>query len=159
MRRTRWVLGAGLLALGVPLLAALAADLLTVQVKETKLRREPKFWAPSVATLHAGDQVSELGRQEAWIRAGAAGQEGWLHESAVTRSELHLTGGSTTAATGAKADEVALAGKGFTEEVEREYRRDRGDGYVALDKVPAAASDAELETFLRQGKLADWTGQ
>jgi hypothetical protein len=159
MRRTRWILGMGILVLVLPMLAAIAAERLTVQVKETKLRREPKFWAAAVTTLHAGDPVSELGRQDSWIRAGAAGKEGWIHESAVTRSELHLTGGSTTAATGASADEVALAGKGFTEDVEREYRRSHGNGFAALDALPPPVGDAELETFLRQGKLADWAGR
>jgi Bacterial SH3 domain len=160
MRRTRWILGAAIAAVGLPLLAVLAAETLTVQVQETKLRSAPKFWAPSLATLHAGDAVSELSRQDAWIRAhGPSGQEGWVHESAVTRSQLHLTGGTGTAASGTSADEVALAGKGFTEDVEREYRQSHGNGFEALDSLPPPATDAELETFLRQGKLADWAGR
>ncbi|MBZ0268027.1 hypothetical protein K8I85_07720 [bacterium] len=154
MRSTRWILGVVLAGVALPLLAA---EPLTVQVRETKLRMEPKFWARAIETLHAGDAVSEVSRQDAWVLAGApSGKRGWLHESAVTHSDVKLSGGSRTASGGASADEVALAGKGFTEEVEQAYRGSHADGFAALDALPPAVDDARLESFLKQGKLADW---
>lgn len=157
MRNARWILAAGLAAVALPLLAA---EPFTVQVRETKLRLEPKFWAPAIETLHAGDTVTEVSRQDAWVLAGApSGKRGWLHESSVTHADVRLTGGTRTASGGASADEVALAGKGFTEEVEQAYRGAHGGGYAALEALPPPVDDGSLETFLKQGKLADWAGR
>jgi uncharacterized protein YraI len=134
----------------------LAAAPLTVQVRETKLRKEPKFWAPAVATLKAGDAVSETERQGDWIRGTARGASGWVHNSAVTTKTVVLTGGSTTASTESRSGDVSLAGKGFTDQVEREYRKEKAGGFEDLDRIPPPVSDTELETFLREGKLAEW---
>jgi hypothetical protein len=134
----------------------LAAAPLTVQVRETKLRKEPKFWAPAVATLKAGDAVGEIERQGDWIRGTGRGATGWIHGSAVTTQAVVLTGGSTTASTETRSGDVSLAGKGFTDQVEREYRKEKAAGFEDLERIAPPISDAELETFLREGKLAEW---
>ena len=147
-----------LLAISV---ALLAATRLTVQVSRTKMRKEAKFWASSVATLQAGDAVEEVSRTGDWVKVRtASGTEGWVHGSAVTSRSIHLTGGSKTAERGASADEISLAGKGFTEEVEDQYKQNKSglafDGVDWMSRIEV--KEGELKRFLQEGKLAEWGG-
>lgn len=138
---------------------AFAASQLTVQVSQSRIRKDAKFWAPSVASVSAGDRLSELRRKGDWIEVkNAAGASGWIHASAVTSKKITLGAGSKTADRGVSADEVSLAGKGFTEDVENEYRKANGElDFDAVDRMSSLkVSDKELEAFLKEGKLAEW---
>ena len=145
------------LLLAVSLL--LAAENLKVTVKSTKLRKSPKFYSPSVATLKFGDSLQKLGEQGDWIQAmTTAGVQGWTHSSAVTEPKFSLTA-RTTAGTGTTADEVALAGKGFNEQVEKEYRKTAKLDYTWVDRmVKIKITGTEMEGFLKQGKLGEFGG-
>ncbi|MBN1826888.1 MAG: hypothetical protein JW958_11535 [Candidatus Eisenbacteria bacterium] len=149
--------------LGMLLAAAVlyAGTQWTVQVKSTKLRKEPKFWAGAVKTVEIGAKLEETGRQGEWIRVSAGGATGWVHESAVTTKKIALSGGGGTVDRNASDHEVSLASKGFTEEVEAEYKKSgKGLDYEAVDRVDRIrVSDEELRKFLEQGKLGDWRGR
>lgn len=137
---------------------AFAADSLTVQVQTTKLRKDAKFWAPVLATLKAGDKVTLDRAQGDWVFVStSAGQSGWLHNSAVTTKDIQLSDSGGTLQAGASTDEITLAGKGFTKEVEDEYGKTRGVSFKAVEAMSAyRVSDQEIEAFLKAGKLADW---
>ncbi len=138
---------------------AFAASQLTVQVSQSRIRKDAKFWAPSVAAVSAGDQLSEMSRKGDWIKVkNAAGASGWIHSSAVTSKKITLGSGSKTAGRDVSADEISLAGKGFTEEVEKEYSKANRDlDFSAVDRmVSLTLSDSDLESFLKEGKLAEW---
>jgi hypothetical protein len=63
-----------------------------------------------------------------------------------------LTGGPVKEA---KTDEVALAGKGFTPEVESGFRqKNPGLNYASVDQVERfQVNPAQLATFIREGGL------
>jgi hypothetical protein len=144
-----------ILLAGVPLLGA--ADLLSIQVKSTKLRSAPKFWAASVADLSLGDKVSPGRTQGDWIQATASGRTGWLHRTAVTSKDIVLSGGGSTVASTTSTEDVSMAGKGFNRTVETEYGSSRGVNFGGVDAMSEhTVTPAELETFLREGKLAEW---
>lgn len=154
---TGWILAAALLVSAV----AFAANQLTVQVSETRVRKDAKFWAPSVVTVSAGEKLTELSHKGAWYQVkSASGKTGWVHQSAVTTKKIALSGGSTTAAQRASSDEIALAGKGFSEEVEEQYRKANAElDFAAVDAMVAfEVSDESVVAFLKEGKLADWGG-
>ena len=158
MKRTTPILT---LALAALLLAAAepAGRQLTVQVMSAKIRKEAKFWAPAVATAEAGQKVEEAGRAGAWVEVvTAAGARGWVHESAVTYEAVRLSGGSRTADRSTSTKDVSLAGKGFTEEVEEQYKaQNRELDFEAVDAMSAlVVTDAEIEAFLQEGRLAQW---
>ena len=143
----------------VALLAAAAAgaEQLSVQVREVALRAAPSALAPVTATAKYADRVTVEERRGAWVRVReAGGGAGWVHESAVTRQRIVLRAGEETAAAGASAREVALAGKGFSEEIEQAYRKSNtGIDYAWVDRmeqmeVPAA----QMAAFLRDGGVA-----
>ena len=162
--RRRRVRSSGLALFVVGALAAVAlaaGTVLTIQIQETRLRGGAKFWAPSVTTVRYGEKVTQVGSHGAWFEVTtAAGQRGWIHQSAVTTKSVDLSGGSSTADAQTTTAEVSLAGKGFSDEVEEAYRRQNPQSnFAAVDRMERLqVSDKELVKFLREGALADWRG-
>ena len=156
---TRKILAMGLIPLLVFAGLLLAAETLKVTVKSSKLRKSPKFYAGSVATVKFGDSLQKLKEQGDWIQAmTTAGVQGWIHTGAVSTPKFSLTA-KRTAGTGTTADEVALAGKGFNEQVEKEYRKTATLDYTWVDRMAQITiGETEMERFLREGKLGEFGG-
>ena len=95
--------------------------------------------------------------QAGWCEvATAAGKSGWIHESALTPKRVVLSSGANDARTGASGQEVALAGKGFSKEVEASYKSQNRDiDYTWVDWMgQQKVSNDQLVQFLKQGDLA-----
>jgi hypothetical protein len=155
MKRRHWpaAFAGALLALAVLLLA----ETVVVKVQTTVLRKEPKFYAASVASLKAGDSLTKLADQAGWFQVKtAAGVVGWIHSSAVETKKFDLTSVGGTRKTEASASEVALAGKGFNKQVEDSYKAKHTDAnFAAVDRMlKISVSPAEVEAFVKKGKLA-----
>ena len=137
-----------------------AAETLKVRVKSSKLRQSPKFYAGSVASLEFGDALEKITAQGDWIQAKTkTGTTGWIHSSAVTVPQFSLTAGRT-AQEETSADEVALAGKGFNQQVEEEYRKNSDLDYTWVDRMAQMrVTESEMERFFREGKLGEFGGQ
>jgi len=148
------ILLAVLIAAGV-----MAAETLKVTVKTTKLRKSPKFYAPAVATLNYGDTIQKLDQQGDWIQGlTTGGLQGWVHDSAVEEPSFSLTA-RRTSGTGTTADEVALAGKGFNEQVEQAYQKTANLDYTWVDRMGRISiSDKDMEKFFKEGKLGEYGG-
>ena len=156
MKRNRGPALAALALAAICLLAA--ADTLVVKIQTTQLRNAPQFFAPVVATLKAGDKLDKLGAQGAWFQVKtAAGATGWVHSSAVEVPKftlLAMSGGTKTQAT---AKEAALAGKGFSKEIEDNYRgKNPSLSFAWVDRMLALkTAPAQVEDFLKKGKLGE----
>ena len=137
------------------LLAAVSAraETLNVQVRQAVLRAAPSMLAAPVGQIGYAEAVQVVERRPAWVRVRAGtGLTGWLHESAVTRRQLTVQAGAETVAAGAGAREVALAGKGFSEEIEQAYRKEVSADYTWVDRMERwAMSPARLAAFLEEG--------
>jgi len=138
----------------------LAAETLKVRVKSSKLRNSPKFYAGSVVSLEFGDSLEKITTQGDWIQAKTTtGTTGWIHSSAVIVPHFSLTAGRT-AQEEATADEVALAGKGFNQQVEEEYRKNSDLDYTWVDRMTQMrVTEAEMERFFSEGKLGEFGGE
>ncbi len=131
-----------------------AGEALSVQVREVRMRATPSFTGRPGASLSYGQTVSVLEEQGAWVRAGGAGGEGWLHKSALSERPLSLSSGARDAAAKASDREVAAAGKGFSSDTERAYRQSNPEGYVQVEAMLRYRySPQDLYAFLRAGKL------
>lgn len=54
---------------------------------------------------------------------------------------------------------MALAGKGFNEQVEREYRKQTDLDYTWVDRMAQiTVTEEQMERFLREGKLGEFGG-
>ncbi|MFW6180682.1 MAG: SH3 domain-containing protein [Spirochaetota bacterium] len=154
MYRVRMVLAAVTVCLLAGSPAAWGAQM-SVTVRETQVRSTPSFMGPVVAVLAYGDRVDVLEEQRGWARV-AAGEKGrgWVHLSALTEKRVVLKAGAEDVDKTASGGEVALAGKGFNEQVEAEYREQKNLDYTWIDRMEQIAFPADrLSSFLTEGGL------
>jgi SH3-like domain-containing protein len=126
-------------------------------VKETQMRAKPSFLGASVAKLAYGAQVTVLEEKSPWVRVrGAGGREGWVHQSALTTKKVRLASGGKDATTGAGNDELALAGKGFSADVEKSFKAANEDlDFAWVDRMETwVVPAADAEKFLAAGQVA-----
>jgi uncharacterized protein YraI len=154
MRRTIQITAAAVLLLIAVLSWAQSADQMSVTVKETQVRATPSYLGRILAVLAYGDRVQVLAEQAGWARVSISGQEGWVHMSALTRKEIVLQSGSGNVGTGASSGEVALAGKGFNQQVEDKYKQDNQVDYTWVDRMGEfSVSPEAVLAFLEEGGL------
>ena len=117
-------------------LNAVAQTMKSVQVKETPVRKTPTFLGKIMAKLAYGDRVKVLKEQKSWaqVEIPGGGGAGWVNLSALTNKKVVLSAGAD-AEKSASSSEVALAGKGFNEEVEAKYKEDKDLDYTWVDKM------------------------
>lgn len=152
-----------LLAAAVLLLAAGAAFAaeMSVTVKQTQLRDKPSYLGKILGPLSYGDRVTVLDQSnKAWFKVTAPdGKQGWVSASALTTKKIELAAGSENVQQGASSGEVALAGKGFNETVEKEYRADGKLDYTWVDRMgQMTVSPDQLATFISRGGLSSPEG-
>lgn len=154
-RRRALSWGMGVLVL--VLLPALGyAQTLKVVKDKDCLRQQARFFAKPVATVKRGDQLRKLKVKGDWYQVAFQGKKGWIHKAAVSSPSLRFsTFLGMGRAQAASAEEVALAGKGFTPEVEAGYRRKYPRlNYPAVDLVESfQVPDAQFQAFLKKGGL------
>ncbi len=137
--------------------SAWAAKEMSVQVRDGQLRNRASFLGTVTGKVAYGDRVTVNQSQAGWCEvATASGLTGWIHESALTPKRVELSAGTSDAKTGASGSEVALAGKGFSKEVEAAYKKENQNidytwvDWMGQQKIPTE----QLVQFLKQGDLA-----
>ena len=149
------------IAIAIVCVAVLLAETLIVKVQSTYVRKEPKFYSSPVATLSAGESVTQISSQAGWFKIRTSkGMEGWIHSNSVQGGKLTVAAMDKSLKTRATADEVALAGKGFNKQVENEYKsRNKGVSFGEVDRMlRIKVTPDELRKFLMDGKLAEFGG-
>lgn len=133
-----------------------AQKVMTVQVKATQLRATPSYLGKIITKLSYGAKVIILEERGDWKRASYGNSQGWLHSSAVTTKKLALTAGQTSQGGSVSQDEIALAGKGFNEEIEARYRKaNKNLDYTWINNMETFNVPAEeMEIFIIEGELA-----
>jgi len=134
--------------------AALAAPM-SVQVRNCPVRATPSQLGSTVATVDYGAVVQAGTPQNGWYPVTTAdGKTGWVHESALSKKPIAMRAGTSDVATGASSDEVALAGKGFNEQVESKLRKDGKLDYTWVDRMSAINIGGDkIAQFRTQGHL------
>ena len=119
-----------------------------VAVESLAVKDSAGFFGREVGTLPLGEAVSVTNDDGRFTQIRAGNITGWVAASGLSARRVIASGSAVT------PSEVALAGKGFSSEVERAYRGD-GMNYSAVDTmerivIPAA----ELLQFINEGRLA-----
>ena len=95
--------------------------------------------------------------KKTWLRVAMPGSgiSGWMHVSALTRKEIVLTAGADDVRQAATSDDLALAGKGFNQQVEAEFRaKNRHVDFTWIDQMEQyAVSQAQINRFIQYGGL------
>ncbi|MFQ6037422.1 MAG: SH3 domain-containing protein [Candidatus Aminicenantales bacterium] len=149
---------AGVLVVGV---VVLLAETLIVKVQTTYLRKQPAYYAPTLAALKAGEALTRIEARDGWLKVRTSrGLEGWVHSSALQTRRFRLAALEKSLQTRATTEEVALAGKGFNKQVEKAYRaRHKSLSFAEVDRMlKLKVSPEQLRRFLEKGRLGDFGG-
>jgi uncharacterized protein YgiM (DUF1202 family) len=125
-----------------------------VTARTVKVKSSTGFFAGSRGTLSYGAQVTVLQVNGKWAEIRSAGSPsitGWIASSNLTTRRISASGGGTSAS----ASEIALAGKGFNEEVENAYKAGGNLNYADVDKTETLqVSEEDLYQFVTEGHLS-----
>jgi uncharacterized protein YgiM (DUF1202 family) len=130
-----------------------AGGTLYVSVKTLTLKSGTGFFAGSKGTLNYGDRVTviKVDGKFAEVRSTAnSSLTGWTATANLSAKQV-VSGNSSTAS----AREVALAGKGFSQEVENSYKGQKNNlNYADVDRTEAiTVREEDLKKFLEEGRL------
>jgi len=138
--------------------AAEAQKVMSVQVREGQLRATPSHLGKIVARASYGDRVTVFEERGDWRKVSLSGRksQGWIHISALTNKQLALRAGQGNVGSSVSGGEIALAGKGFSKEVEAQYRQSNKNlDYAWIDRMEAFnVSPSQVENFIAAGRLA-----
>jgi hypothetical protein len=153
MKRILVLLGIGILAVG-GVFAQIKDSTMYVAVKTASLKSSAWFFAPSLEpTLAYGTAVNILDVSGQWVEVQSTSPEvrGWIQTTSLTSKRIT----ATSSATSASAKEIALAGKGFNEEVENTYRSENTNlDYSPVDEMEKLVIPKELlKNFIDEGRL------
>jgi uncharacterized protein YgiM (DUF1202 family) len=141
----------------------LAAEPVKVKVQKASLFSQPNFLSKTVASLQFGDQLELEEVVKDWARVRYGQQRGYVHQSALTSTKVDMKSlmFSSSSSSGASQDEVALAGKGFTPEVEKNYGKAHPEmNYALVDEIERYTVDPNsLRSFIQKGGLKVSEGQ
>ena len=124
-----------------------------VAIRNLDLKSSTGFFASNRGRLDYGARVTVVRVNGAWVEVRSTTNTsltGWTKTA-----NLHPRPVLAGSGTSASAQEVALAGKGFNQEVERAYRAEGNLNYDAVDSMEAQQVDMrELQTFIQEGRLS-----
>ncbi len=134
---------------------SLYAEEVWLQVKESLVRTEPRFYARGLAPVKYGDRLQALSRDSGWIKVELGKTQGYLPESSISPKRIVL---SNLRAVSVEADaaDVVLAGKGFGKEIEEQYRQSvSGLRFDLVNSVERSSkvTPKEVAQFVSKGGL------
>jgi hypothetical protein len=124
-----------------------------VQAKTAALKSSTGFFAPKRGNLSYGDEVQVLQLSGKWAEVRSSKNSslsGWIALASLSSKRIVASGSGSSAT----ASEIALAGKGFNQEVENAYKAGGQLNYADVDKTEAiVVSGDELRQFIEDGRL------
>jgi len=119
-----------------------------VAVHNAPIKESASFFAKDLVSLSLGDTVTLVSEGSKWTQVRSGAITGWILASSLSVRQIVSSGSNAT------ATEVALAGKGFSSELEMEYR-ESGPDYSIVDMMESTFIGAEeLFEFISEGHLA-----
>jgi uncharacterized protein YgiM (DUF1202 family) len=137
----------------VSLIAAVAqsqGSTMYVAIKNADVRSSAGFFSSVKGTLNLGSPVTVVQAGSKWvdIRSTNPALSGWIASTALTSRRINASGYTP------RAGEVAMAGKGFSGEIEQIYREGEELDYSVVDAMESfTIPENELYTFLIEGRL------
>ena len=136
------------------LFAQKVGDTNYINVSSANLKSSTGFFSSTTGTVKYAEEVRILALSGNWaqVRTTVGNRTGWIAKSSLTSKRISAQGASANAS----AKEIALAGKGFSPEVESEYKKNSGNiNYAAVDQMERITiSDRDLLSFIEEGHLA-----
>jgi uncharacterized SAM-binding protein YcdF (DUF218 family) len=153
MKRSIIVFCLALFITGIASAQVSAGGTLYVAVRNAALKSSTGFFASTRGTLNYGDRVTVVRVSGRFVEVRSVANSsltGWI--ASANLSQRQVVSGNTSTAS---AREVALAGKGFNQEVENSYRSQRNLNYADVDRTETiTVREADLRRFLEEGRLS-----
>lgn len=144
-----------LLSFGMLFAAApVKGDTVYVAVRKAEIKEGTGNFDKVIKTLNYGDKLSVLGANTKWVLVSFddSKKEGWIPLASVTTKKIVAS--ANKGKVNASASEIALAGKGFSEEVETKYKTTSKLDYSAIDRLEVfSVKKADLKNFIEEGEL------
>lgn len=139
--------------------AAFAADptQMSVKVKETQVRATPSYLGKILGVLSYCDRVIVVEQKKDWTRISfpTKNVEGWVSASVLQSQRILLNSGSEEAQKSVTSRQAQLAGLGFSEETEQQYKTEQSVDYTWVDAMEKFnVTMEEKERFLAEGGLS-----
>jgi hypothetical protein len=153
MKKNLFVFCLALFVVASALPQAVKGGTMYVATKTVELKSSTGFFASARGTLAYGAAVSVLQIKGKWAEVKSTGSSvsGWTAVANLSAKRIVSSGGTG----GATANEVALAGKGFNQEVENAYKSGGRLNYADVDRAEAQkVSKQELHSFIVEGHLS-----
>ncbi len=152
MKKTICILG--ILLCAAALFAVQNGETVYVAVKKAAIKSGTGNFDKVVAQASYGDELVVDKASNKFHRVHKASDPsitGWIPATSVTTKKIVARSKKVTAS----ADEIALAGKGFSEQVEDGYKTSNKKlDYASVDKLESfRITDSSLKTFLEDGDL------
>jgi hypothetical protein len=126
---------------------------LYVAVKTVPLKSSTWFFAGTKGTLNYGDRVTVLQVNGKWVEVRSVNNSslsGWTQSANMSVRQI-VSGNTSTAS----AKDLALAGKGFNQEVEDAYKTKGNLNSADVDNTEKiTVSEADLLRFIEEGHLS-----
>ena len=154
--RSRWIAGGAAVWFALSLAAMAATKEMSVSVESGDVRTAPNGLAKVVGALKYTTVVDVIEESGSWCRIATkdGAITGWIAAKSLAKGRMKLEAGKDVTG-GASASETALAGKGFTEQVERAYRdKNPRVDFTWVDKMLGfKVGQDEILLFLKQGGI------
>jgi hypothetical protein len=119
-----------------------------VAVHKAPIKESASFFAKDLRSLSLGDAVTLVREGGKWTQVRTGAITGWVLGSSLSVRKIVSSGSN------AMATEISFAGKGFSSELEMEYR-ESGLDYSVVDMMENTLIGAEeLFEFVGEGRLA-----
>lgn len=150
----RFLLIAFIVVTAYPLFAASSSKTMYVSLDPASLKESASSFSKDVGTVGYASKVRVLEEKRNWVRIELESDpsvSGWIPSSALSSKKIKAKGSGTTA----DADEIALAGKGFTATIESAYANEYSVDYGPVNYAEEQAASADdILAFIREGFLA-----
>lgn len=142
---------------------AVEQKMMSIQVKNGAVRSSPSFLGKIVAQLKYGDRVAVQNVKGSWyfIDKPEGSTDGWMHSSALSVKKIVLNPGASDIEQAASSDEITLAGKGFNQQVENDFKSKNPQvDFTWINKMEKmTVSQNQIQTFIREGQLSPKGGE
>jgi len=132
----------------VPVFSENRENIRYVSVQSASVKGSTGFFAEDLGNLTLGSEVTLISESGKWSRIRSGNLTGWVTSTSLSVRKIVASG------TNASATEISMAGKGFSPEMEMEYRK-TGPDYSMVDYMEKITIPKdELLNFITQGSLA-----